>query len=222
MTDDATIWDAYNLLLLGSDTERLRKLLARHELFRMTIDLPGDIVECGVLKGSSLMFFLKMLHIFSPGSNKRVIGFDVFESFPITDESERLQVEAFVEESGFKGITTASLYKKIEEAGFKRDQCDLVAGDISHTAPTYIANNPGLRLSLLHLDLDLDAPTYTALEAFWSRIVVGGVVILDEYAVARWTESNAVDRFFADKSVSLKTLTWSRTPTAYIVKERPA
>jgi hypothetical protein len=218
MSDEAAIWDAYNLLLLGPDIERLRKLLARYELFRKTIDIPGDIVECGVLKGTSLMFFLKLLHIHSHGSNKRVIGFDMFDSFPVTDAKEAAVVNQFLNESGFEGITTDSLFKKMVEAGLETKRCDLVAGDIRQTAAEYVALSPGLRISLLHLDLDLEDATYAALEAFWPRVVMGGLVIFDEYAVARWTESNAVDRYFANQHVQLKTLSWSRTPTAYIVK----
>lgn len=217
--DDAAIWDAYNLLLLGSDVERLRKLLARYELFRRTIDIPGDIVECGVLKGTSLMLLLKLLHIHAHGSNKRVIGFDMFDSFPVTGEQESREVEQFVTESGFTGITTASLMEKVADAGIDVHRCDLVAGDITTTAQAYVDKNPGLRISLLHLDLDLETATYAALDAFWSRVVIGGIVVIDEYAVARWTESNAVDRYFAQKNVQIKTLSWSRTPTAYIVKE---
>ena len=44
------LWDSYNHLMLSPDVERLRKTLAREELFRRTIDIPGDIVECGVFK----------------------------------------------------------------------------------------------------------------------------------------------------------------------------
>lgn len=174
ISDDAAIWDAYNLLLLGPDIERLRKLLARYELFRRTIEIPGDIVECGVLKGSSLMMFLKFLHIHCHGSNKRVIGFDMFDSFPVAQEHETRAVEQFVLESGFNGITTESLMKKVESAGFEQERCELIAGDITQTAANYAALYPGLRISLLHLDLDLDEATHAALEAFWPRVVRGG------------------------------------------------
>jgi len=219
LSNDAAVWDAYNLLLLGPDIERLRKLLARYDLFKRTLELPGDIVECGVLKGTSLMFFLKLLHIHAHGSNKRVIGFDMFDHFPVEAHGDHAHVEAFVTESGFQGISPESLLDGVRAAGLSTERCDLVAGDITQTAAAYVQRHPGLRISLLHLDLDLAEPTYAALDAFWDRIVPGGIIALDEYAVARWSESNGVDRFFSDRSVVLKTLPWSRTPTAYIVKE---
>ena len=51
MNEEEKLWDSYNDLMMSADVERLRKVLAREELFRMTLDVPGDIVECGVFKG---------------------------------------------------------------------------------------------------------------------------------------------------------------------------
>ena len=88
-SEDA-IWDAYNLLLGGPDVERIRKMLTRYEFFRRTLELPGDIVEAGVFKGTCLMYFLKLLQIHSPGSIKRVVGFDLFEDLVLNGFSEQL------------------------------------------------------------------------------------------------------------------------------------
>ncbi|MFN7926779.1 MAG: TylF/MycF/NovP-related O-methyltransferase [Blastocatellia bacterium] len=217
---EAAIWDAYNLLLLGPDVERLRKLLARHELFRLSQKVPGDIVECGVFKGSGLLFWLKLLQIYSPGSARRVIGFDMFSQFGQTQTAaEAKQVAAYVKESSFNGVTTDGLYQQIAAAGIARTRCELIAGDITVTAQEYVNARPGLRIALLHLDLDLEAATFAALEAFWPHVVRGGLVVFDEYGAPQWTESNAVDRFFADKPCTLQTLNWANTPSAFLVKE---
>jgi hypothetical protein len=218
--DEQAIWDAYNLLLLGPDTERLRKLLVRYHFFTMTKDLPGDIVECGVFKGTGLMQWLKLLQIYCPGSAKRVIGFDVFSEFGATDsETEQQSVDRLLAESSFTGTSVEELHAIIARAGIAEAKAELVSGDIQHTGVDYVAAHPGFRISLLHMDFDLDKPTMAGLEAFWPRVVRGGVVVLDEYAIAHWTESDAVDRFFQDRSVRLQTLHWARTPSAYIVKE---
>lgn len=214
------IWDAYNTLLLGPDTERLRKLLARYYLFRLSLGVPGDIVECGVFKGAGLMLWLKLLHIHAPGSAKRVIGFDTFGlSVEGVTSQEALAMQDLIAEAHFEGLDPQQLYQMIERAGIARERCELVVGDIRQTAKAYVTHNPGFRVSLLHLDLDLEEATFAALEAFWPRVVVGGVVIFDEYAIARWTESEAVDRFFAGKPVQVKTLRWAKTPTAFVIKE---
>ena len=40
----------------------------------LTKDLPGDIVELGVFKGSGVATFLKFIEIFCTHSNKKIIG----------------------------------------------------------------------------------------------------------------------------------------------------
>ena len=46
-----------------------------------TINIPGDIVECGVFKGVSFMFWLKCLRIFSANSQKKLLDLICFLVF---------------------------------------------------------------------------------------------------------------------------------------------
>ncbi len=219
-TDDDAIWDAYNLLLGGPDIERLRKMLTRYELFAQTIDLPGDIVEAGVLKGTGLLYWLKLLAIRNPGSIKRVVGFDLFEGWREHVEGrDKEVVEAYLAEANFEGISPASVQQKLDATGIDPGRSELVVGDITKTAPAYVAAHPGFRISLLNLDMDLGGPTEAALEALWPRVVPGGVVVFDEYAVAHWSASEGIDAWLKGKSLRLRTLPWGRSPTAYIIKE---
>ena len=217
-SEDA-IWDAYNLLLGGPDVERIRKMLTRYEFFRRTLELPGDIVEAGVFKGTCLMYFLKLLEIHSPGSIKRVVGFDLFEGWAEqAAEEDRSTVQAYLAESDFTGTTPDAIHAMVARAGFDAAKCDLVAGDITKTAQQYVEDHPGFRISLLNLDLDLGGPTLGALEALWPRVVRGGMVVFDEYAVAHWSASQGIDAWLADRDLQIKTIPWGRSPTAYLVK----
>jgi hypothetical protein len=65
--------------------------------------------------------------------------------------------------------------------------------------------------------MDTEDPTYFALEQLWERLVVGGVLIFDEYAINEWTESDAVDRFVSEKNLQLKSTNLA-SPSAYIIK----
>ena len=76
--DNTNEWDLYNGFFLNNDIERLRKFLVREHFFRMSLELPGDIVEVGVFKGTGIAQMLKLREIFIPASNKKVIGFDLF------------------------------------------------------------------------------------------------------------------------------------------------
>jgi hypothetical protein len=217
--DEGRIWDAYHELLLGPDVERLRKLLARYDVLRMVLDVPGDVVECGVFKGSGVMTWLKLLHVYAPGTNRRVVGFDTFDAFARTsDAADASTVAAFVRESEHAGTDPATLVDAAAAAGIDPSRLELVAGDIRTSAADFVAANPGFRIALLHMDLDLGAPTFAALQALWPRVVRGGVVLFDEYAVARWSESDGVDRFLESTGLRLRALPHARTPTAILVK----
>ena len=61
-----------------NDVERLRKFLVREHFFKMSLNIPGDIVEVGVFKGTGIAQLLKLREIFIPASNKKVVGFDLF------------------------------------------------------------------------------------------------------------------------------------------------
>ena len=93
-----------------------------------------------------------------------------------------------------------------------------IKGDIAKTASNYISDKPGFKISLLYMDLDLEAPTYEALKVFWDRVSVGGVVVFDEYSFHKWSESVGADRFFSGKGVKIKSLDYI-CPTAYVIKE---
>lgn len=214
------MWDSYNFLMKCPDVSRLRKLLARHELFKMSLDIPGDIVECGVFKGTGLMQFLKLHQIYIPGSNKKVIGFDLFHTQPELSGNDDAQMTNLFTDSNFKGIDPKELEESAKEITGREDRIELVVGDVTKTCKEYSESRPGFRISFLHMDLDVEEPTLKALEALWPKVCRGGVVVFDEYAISRWSESNAIDKFFEDKpNQKIRTLPWACTPTAYIVKE---
>ena len=67
------------------------------------------------------------------------------------------------------------------------------------------------------MDLDVDEATFYCLNAFYDRLVVGGVMIFDEYAINEWTESDAVDRFIKEKKLTLISTPYF-APSAYLIK----
>jgi hypothetical protein len=217
--DEQALWDAYNLLLTGPDLERLRKMIARYELFRLTLEVPGDVVEAGVFKGAGLLYFLKLLAIHCPGSAKRVVGFDLFADFEAAaPESERASVRALTAAANTRGTDIAQIEALARRAGFGADRCVLVKGDIAASARELCRREPGFRISLLHLDLDLGGATQAALEVLWDRVVRGGVVVFDEYAIPMWSASEGIDAFLAQRDVRIRSLPYGRTPGGYVVK----
>lgn len=204
-----------------------KRYLAHYELFRRTIELPGDIVELGVYRGASLMNWANFLEVRCMGDRaKQVIGFDNwqgFTEFAPEDGAEDLRVNKVI--GGYNGGEFKAI---LEEAIaiYDRDRfipykprIVLVDGQIEQSVPRFVREQPGLRISLLHVDCDLYRPTRVALEELWPRIVTGGVLVLDDYGVRPWEgESRAADEFFMDKGIVLKRFDWAHCPGAYAVK----
>ena len=213
------IFKAYNYLIESEDTGRLKKIFARYELFKKTISIPGDIVECGVFKGTGHIYWLKLLKIFDEHSIKKVVGFDSFENFTDTIlEYEKKEQKKFVKEANYKNISIKEINKKISKLGMIQ-RSELIKGDIVKTAKKYTVSNKGFKISLLNLDLDTYEGTKSALYHFYKKVSRGGIIVLDEYGKRGWGETDAVDEFLDDhKELEIKSIEYSNQPTAYIVK----
>jgi hypothetical protein len=217
------IYDSFNSFIFSSDRNVFNKLIIKHAFYKMTEHLHGDIVECGVFKGSGLLAWLKLLDMYEPNSLKKVLGFDFFNPKfvdQLTDDVDKATMQQVFDRDSnliFDDVSKEGIEQKIKSAGFNGDKCVLIPGDISLSSMNYIKDRPGLRISILYLDMDLEKPTYDALNILWDRVVRGGVVVFDEYAYHSWSESNAVDRFICERNLKLCN-TNIKAPTAYIVK----
>jgi len=205
----------------------LKKFLAHYELFRQVIDLPGDIVELGVYRGTTLMNWANFLEIRNMGDRqKQVFGFDHFAGF-----SELSEKDGKPQDSKAEGCFDSSVFEAMLEDAISiydqdrfipyKPRVRLVKGDICKSVPEFVTNNPGLRICLLHFDCDLYVPTKVGLEQLWDLVVPGGVVLFDEYGIRPWEgESNAVDEFFRDRKIDLriKRFDWCPNPGGYVIK----
>lgn len=211
-------WDQYNGLLLGPDVDRIRKMLVRYDLFKEALNVPGDIVECGVLKGVGAIYWAKLLAIYAPASRRKVVGFDVFSAFADSMlDYERDAAKKFTEEAAFEGVDPEDILSRASIAGLD-GRLELVVGDVAETAAEYVRKNRGFRISLLHLDLDTYLGTKAVLEALYDSVTPGGIIVCDEYGSPEWGESDAIDEFFNGRGASIRAIEHATKPTAYIVK----
>jgi hypothetical protein len=205
----------------------LKRFLAHYELFRLIVDLPGDILELGVFRGTSLMSWANFLEIRCMGDRqRRVFGFDNFMGFTGIDEKDgAIAVETDKVVGGFDSSFFEEMLRDAIEIYDSdrfipyKSRVVLVKGDVEKTIPEFVEKNPGVRISLLHFDVDLYQPTLVALRALWPLVVPGGIVAFDEYGIPPWEgESRAVDEFFSSTNVELRRFHWSSNPGAYLIK----
>lgn len=220
--------DAVKHFAVLSRRQALKRFLAHVDLFKMTLEVPGDIAELGVFRGAGLMTWANLLEAYCIGDRTKVVyGFDNWKGFGAlapedgrADDHSGKIIGGFNPEGYLEELKSAISIFDADRFIPLKPRVKLIEGEIEDMVPSWLEANPGVRLSLVHFDCDLYRPTKAALAALWDRVVRGGVVIFDEYAIADWPgESRAVDEFFADKpEVRLKTFAWTNTPGAYVVK----
>tara|TARA_A100001391_G_scaffold73126_2_gene46999 strand:- start:348 stop:1046 length:699 start_codon:yes stop_codon:yes gene_type:complete len=216
-------YDNFNGFILSPDIKVFGKLLARTLLFNEVKNVPGDILEFGVFKGTGLLTFLKLKRYLCPNTVKKVVGFDFFETNDLLSNLSDQDKDAMTTLFKDRGFSHEESFKEylndsIKHFGFESHEFDLVKGDASKTVIEYLSSRPGLKISLLYLDMDLAKPTYDVLCETWDRVSKGGIVVFDEYAYQQWSESQGVDKFFEDKDVEIRSLNYM-APTACVVKK---
>jgi hypothetical protein len=219
------VYDAYNNFIFSSDIKVLGKLIHRYKFFELIKDLPGDLVEIGVFKGSGVASFQKFLEIFCPNSIKKVIGFDFFdasepdiilEKDSTKDISEMKKVYNRV---NISDLSIKSVQSRLDNMNLN-NKCILVKGDVQDTIPDFLENNPGFRISLLYIDADLERPTYVSLSLLWDRILPGGIIMFDEFEFHKFSESSGFDKFVKERNIicEIKSTNFMG-PTAYLIKK---
>ncbi len=207
-----------NLFYLNAPTSRISKFVTHLDIFRRISQLPGEIIECGVFRGSSFMRWVKFRDLLENTNSRRIIGFDTFGAFPETSlEFEKERRDFFVEETdGGVSISKRELLTCLEEGGFNNN-LELIEGDIKKTLPEYIKAHSYLKIALLHIDVDLYEPTKIILETLFPHIVRGGIIILDDYG-AMPGANKAIDGYFVSNSCLIQKIPFSNA-ISYIVKE---
>ena len=204
-----------NNFYLTCDNDRISKLLIQYELFSMAKNIPGEIVECGVFKGTSLIRLATFRELFNK-KRKKIIGFDTFGKFPLANFSKDTKLrKKFVQQSGNQSISVSQLKKILKQKRISKN-IELVKGDIAKTVPEFLKRYPKLKISLLNLDVDLYEPSKVILENFYPKLAIGGIIILDDYGVFPG-ETKAVNEFFKSKKVKIQRFGFRKTP-AYIIK----
>jgi hypothetical protein len=220
--------DAVKIFPILVRRQWLKRFLAHVDLFKLTLEVPGDIGELGVFRGSGLFTWANLLESYCVGDRtKTVYGFDNWRGFTHLSAEDGAKLPEIQKREG--GFSPDRFFQELQAAIalFDSDRfipwkarIKLVNGDIEDTVPKFVADNPGVRFSLIHFDCDMHSPTKIALEHFWPLLSRGGLMLFDEYGIPDWPgETRAVDEFLtAVPNVSLKTLIWNNVPAAYLIK----
>ncbi|RCV48630.1 class I SAM-dependent methyltransferase [Marinitenerispora sediminis] len=175
-------------------------LLAMDALYRMSQDVPGVVMEFGVLHGRHLAALTALRGIHDPyDPTRRIIGFDTFTGFTDVADIDRASPSAtagrFATAEGFPDHLREVLdaHESIEPLGHVQRTL-VVEGDVRETVPRYLAEHPETVVALAYFDLDLYEPTRDVLAAIRPYLTRGSVVAFDEFAHPKWPGETAAVR----------------------------
>ena len=152
--------------------------------------IPGDFVECGCFLGGASIF-MSLLRNQLGMEDKTLWLFDSFEGFP-NDETDRLIPNGVAMKSIRYANFQESVRQNFEDINPNCKNLVFVEGFVEKTIP---ATNIGA-IALLRLDTDFYLSTKAELEGLYSRLVRGGVLIVDDYGVFEGAQ-RATDEFFS-------------------------
>ena len=179
------------------------RVLALCEAVRYLVGagVPGDVVECGVWRGGSMMAIARTL-LQSGDTARHLHLFDTFQGMPAPTEKD----------VSFRGDTADHLLKteersdarsvwciasleevrqNMESTGYPPAQLHYIKGRVEETIPAKMPES----IALLRLDTDWYESTRHELEHLYPRLVPGGVLVLDDYG--HWQGARqAVDQYF--------------------------
>jgi len=201
----------------------LTNFIAKYELFKKILKIPGSIIECGVLFGGGLMTFAQLSAIFEHTNFiRKIIGFDTFAGFPKLSKIDNMAKSPQAKKGSFAIDSYSDLKKSILLYNSNRflnhiDKIELIKGNAEKTIPKYIKNNPQTIISLLYLDFVLYKPTKIALENFVPLMPKGSIIAFNLLDDGHWPSvSKALHDVMGVSKLKLQKFTFSPY-TQYVI-----
>jgi hypothetical protein len=163
-------------------------------------DVSGHFLEFGVFQGGTIRY------IAMRRPKVDVHGFDSFEGLPEAWSGFSMDKGAFARSGKLPRVPkNVTLHK----------------GWFDATLPGWLKANSG-QVAFLHVDCDLYSSTKTIFEGLSSRIIVGTVIVFDEYfGYPNWKnhEYKAFQEFVAEHQVTYEYLVYARTQVAVKIRK---
>lgn len=165
-------------------------------------EIPGDIVECGVWNGGSILLAARALLHFGDTSRSLYL-FDTFSGMPEPDDidvdwagnsalAQWHSSEALGTKWGYGG-TEDMVREVVMTSGYPEERFVFVKGMVEDTLPDRLP----AAISIFRLDTDLYHSTYHELVHGYPVLSAGGILIIDDYGYFKGSRI-ATDKYFSD------------------------
>jgi hypothetical protein len=196
-TEEAEIFRAVSSFTL-TGVERV-VYLVRAIKYLVENSIAGDVVECGVWRGGSMMAVALALQRMGDTTRKLYL-FDTFAGMSQPTEKDvrfdgvsahHLIETVFKEPGAWCYADKQEVRKNLLSTGYPEEKFVLVEGRVEEAIPNALPS----QICLLRLDTDWYESTKHELTHLYPRLVKNGVLIIDDYG--HWLGSKqATDEFF--------------------------
>lgn len=140
-------------------------------------EVPGDFIETGAWRGGACIFMRAALEAYGDTSRQVWVA-DSFEGLPKPDgRYQEDKGDRHWKKSDILGVSLDRVKANFLRYGLLDDRVHFLKGWFKDTLPTA----PIERLAILRLDGDMYASTMDSLTNLYSKLSVGGYVIVDDY-----------------------------------------
>jgi O-methyltransferase len=170
-------------------------------------DIKGDFIECGVAAGSQIGAMQQAM--LDKQISRTIWGFDSFEGIPfagINDTEQPGIGEIDINKIGVLETTSIASYsqedvlKNFQLWNLPTNNLKLIKGWFENTIePT---SKEIKEIAMLRLDGDLYSSTYVCLEHLFEKVVIGGIIIIDDWnltgcqkAVKKFIDGRKIKKF---------------------------
>jgi hypothetical protein len=169
--------------------------------------IEGDIVECGVWKGGSMMAIIQTL-LLKNNQDRNLYLYDTYEGMSEPSEhdvdfsAQAASAQLSERTRDEKDVIWAyspleAVQQNIYSTGYPKEKIHFIKGKVEDTIPKTIPE----KISLLRLDTDWYESTRHELIHLFPLLSKGGVLIIDDYG--HWAGARkAVDEFFEQQQLS--------------------
>jgi O-methyltransferase len=155
-------------------------------LLRQSLNICGDVWECGVYKGGTAAMLAATLR--NSMSTKKLFLFDTFEGMPETDPEKDWH-----KQGDFRDASAEAVTRYVGAQG----SCIVRKGLI----PDTFRGLDSAKIAFAHIDVDIYKSIYDCVTFIWPRLTLGGFIVFDDYGAPTCPGARAaVDEFFATEA----------------------
>jgi O-methyltransferase len=194
-----------NVKLYSQTNSRSISALISSVKYIIKNNIPGDMIECGVWKGGSMMAVANTL--INLKSERDLYLFDTFSGMTTPRDIDVqldgngnivLDAKNEFEKLNFESVSLDEVKNNMYDTGYNKEKIFFIKGDVKYTLPKFSSNS----ISLLRLDTDFYESTRYELNYLFPKLVKGGVLIIDDYDVFKG-QRIAVDEYFKENNVNM-------------------